>query len=464
MGTRSYLVITIALGFVLAGCDATAPSPSNVPETASPSATITQTPAVTHSIAPAPSTALAPPPTASASGIASGSLPPTASPIAPPGATKGTLTIWADDVRAPILQELGQKFTADNVTGVAVYSVDFDSLPARLTDGATGAARPDLFYGASSWVGSLVKAGVLEPLNSELAGKAASFESVGLDAFRYQGALYGMPYIGQAIALYYNKDLVPTAPATWDELKTTARQLQEAHTVDQGLCLPKGDPYHSNAIVTGFGGYLFGKSDDGSYNPSDVGLDSDGGLAAADEIQSLVADGLLRDGVDYATCDTLMTAGRAAFWMTGPWALQDFKTAHDERGLNFAVADMPAMAERPRSFVDAYGFMVTAGSPNAADAETFLTDYVATDETMATLWATDPRVPMWLPLARSMTDPNLIAFTNSAANGDPVPSAPYMPEVWRTWADALNSIFGQTKDGRQAFMDAASEIRTMASK
>ena len=46
-----------------------------------------------------------------------------------------------------------------------------------------------------------------------------------------------MPYATEAIALYYNTDLVSEPPTTWDELSEMALDLQADGSVDQGYVL-----------------------------------------------------------------------------------------------------------------------------------------------------------------------------------------------------------------------------------
>ena len=61
-------------------------------------------------------------------------------------------------------------------------------------------------------------------------------------------------------------------------------RLQADGTVEVPLAVQQdpADPYHNYPLFSGSGGYVFGVNEDGSYIPDDVGIDSDGGLAAAE--------------------------------------------------------------------------------------------------------------------------------------------------------------------------------------
>jgi maltose-binding protein MalE len=378
------------------------------------------------------------------------------SPTPPPGAEEGTLVIWADELRAPVFTEIGQRFTEEFTVPVQVYQLAFGDIRDNLVLRGPAGEGPDIIVGAHDWLGQLATSGVVAPMELP-AGMENSFDPVALQAFTYEGTLYGVPYASEAIALYYNADLVETPPTTWDELKDTARQLQDAGDVEQGYCLQQGDPYHSYPILSGHGGYIFGRdAETDAYNPQDVGLDSEGGIAYANELSDLVQEGLLRPDIDYGACLTMMTEGRAAFWITGPWALVDFEAS----GINFGVAPIPEMDETARPFIGVQGMMVNAFAPNLVLAQTFLTEFMATDEAMQSLFDADPRPPVWTATAEGVEDENVQAFIQSAGNGDPMPAIPEMSAVWGAWADAINLIFQQQGDPEENIRNAAETIRS----
>ena len=81
---------------------------------------------------------------------------------------------------------------------------------------APSGAGPDLIVGANDWVGSLVKNGVVAPV--ELGDKANGFSDAAKKAFTSDGTLYGVPYAVENIALVRNNALAKDTPATFDEL------------------------------------------------------------------------------------------------------------------------------------------------------------------------------------------------------------------------------------------------------
>jgi maltose-binding protein MalE len=354
-----------------------------------------------------------------------------------------------------VLSGIAIQFTEETGVPVQVEEMPFDDIVDQVAALAPAGKGPDVFIGPHDRLGELVAAGVAEPL--DLAAVKASLRPVAVQAFTYGGQTYGLPYLTQGAALFYNRGLLggASAPATWSDLKTMAADFQAGDPTRQGYCLPQADAYHSEPLLTGFGGYVFGKGADGSYDATEVGLDTPGGLASAEEIDGMVKSGLLRAGVDYAACLTSMTSGKSLFWITGPWALPDMTAS----GVEFGVAPIPTMTGTPRTFVDAQGFMVSHFAPNKEAAVTYLLNYIATYDVMLSLWEADPRVPTWNELADTMGDANTAAFIASVDGGDPTPAIPQMKEAWTAWTGALNSIFLQQQAPDAAYQQAAAAIR-----
>jgi maltose/maltodextrin transport system substrate-binding protein/arabinogalactan oligomer/maltooligosaccharide transport system substrate-binding protein len=379
----------------------------------------------------------------------------TPSPSPPPAAQEGTLTLWVDETRFPILTDIGEQFTADTQVPVAVYQVGFGDIRDRLQLYGPAGEGPDVIIGAHDWLGQLATNGLVEPL--DLGDAGANVDPVALDAFTYEGTLYGLPYASEALALYYNPTLVETPPTTWEELITMATALQTDQGLEQAFVIPERDPYHTYPMLTANGGNIFGRAEDGSYDPTQVGLDSDGGLAYGQMLSDMIDQGVLRPSVNYDTMMQLFTTGEAAMIMTGPWALSQIR----ESGVDYAVAPIPNASETARPFVGVQGFMVSADAPNKTTAIEFLRTYIATDEAMGALFTADPRPSTWTPLASTIDDPDVAAFIESASNGDPLPAIPEMSAVWTDWTDALDLIFTGAQESDAALTDAATSIRAI---
>jgi len=372
----------------------------------------------------------------------------------PPARGDADLVIWADDTRTPVLEPIAAAFSEAEGVNVQVLEVPFDEIRDNLTVQGPAGEGPDIVIGAHDWLGELVSNGVVEPL--DLGPAAADYSEVAVQAFTYDGQTYGLPYAIENIALIRNADLVPEAPATFEELSEIALGLQADGTVTVPLAVQQdpADPFHNYPLFTAMGGYVFGQDADGSYNADDLGLDSPGGLAAATKFAEWSESGLISKDVSYDIMIDSFSSGQAPFAITGPWAVGEFSD------INFVVEPVPPVeGGTPNVFVGVQGFMVSSFSENKDLAKTFLLDYLNTEEVQLALYEAGGRPPaMTSAFEQVASDPIIEGFGLAGQQGAPLPAIPEMSAVWDSWTDAYNLIFTGT-DPTTAFTDAAATIR-----
>jgi maltose-binding protein MalE len=369
---------------------------------------------------------------------------------------EGTLTLWTDQGRSTAVETMGKDFTAKYNVPVRVQVMGFGDVRNNLQLGGPVGQGPDLIVGAHDWIGQLYSNGLISDIElpKEIADK---FDPVALQAFTYDGKLVGLPYLTEAVGIYYNPDIISGVPETWAETIKLAEQVVADKKAERGIAIPNGagDPYHHYALITGFGGYVFGRDQAGNYDPKDLGIDSPGAIKAAEEIDRLVKADVLNAAVGYGEAQTLFTGGKLAMWVTGPWALGDIRKS----GVKYAVAPLPKMDDVARPFVGSQGFMVNKFSKNELLAKAFLTEYVATDTGMELLYKSVPFIPAWKPLADKLEDQDLKNFAKSVANGQPMPAIPQMAAVWSSWGNAITLIYQQKEAPDKAMKDAGEAIR-----
>ena len=214
-----------------------------------------------------------------------------------------------------MIEEIAGTFADENGITVAVQELEFGQIREQLSLAAPGGDGPDIVIGAHDWLGELVTNGVLEPL--DLSGIADGFQEVAIDAFTYDGQTYGLPYAVENIALVRNTELVPEAPATFEDMIQAATDYKAQYADDptyQGLALqvgPEGDGYHYQPILSAFGGYIFAQNEDGTFNPDDLGLDSAGGIEAATFLSEEAEAGLLSADTSYDVMIESFGSGKA---------------------------------------------------------------------------------------------------------------------------------------------------------
>ncbi|MAU09586.1 MAG: hypothetical protein CL607_07185 [Anaerolineaceae bacterium] len=366
--------------------------------------------------------------------------------------------VWVDSNYVDAMQEIGDQFAADFGVTVAVQESTLGDVDNVIPVAAPAGQGPDVFFTAHDKLGNLVSGGLVAPI--EIANPDGFAESA-VNAFLYNGDFYGIPFSIENIAFFRNVDLVPEAPATWDEVVAISEELaadngDNFEENSYGFVRQGGDPYHFFPIQTAFGGYVFGLTEEG-YDPTDVGIGSEGSLAAAEFWANYVEEGLQPPGVDWDLLHAMFEDGQAAMIITGPWALDRIR----ESGVNYAISDLPAETESGKPFLGVWGFVVNSFSEQQMLAGIFLNEYVATDESMMALYEANKRGPAWNATIEAVDDADLAAITSAGIEGLAMPAIPAMAQVWTAWTDAINLIQEQGEDPDATFENAAEQIETL---
>ena len=368
----------------------------------------------------------------------------------------GSLLIWADELKVEPLQAIAPAFTEATGVDVTVELVPFGDIREQVNLAGPAGEGPDIFAGAHDWTGELAANGIIEPI--DLGAKRDQFVETAVNAFGFEGQTYGVPYVTEAIALFYNTDLVPEPPATFDDVGSACASAG----TPQCLVLPGGgaatDAYHNFPFVSAFGAHIFAYDDaTGSYDPSVVELDTPEAIQAGQYLEEQVADGVV-ESTDDPTAKELFLAGDAPFWISGPWQLGELRGQTD---INWDVALIPQIGDQPTSpFVGAQGFFLSAFSENQLLAQSFLFDFIATDETMQALYDADPRGTAWVAVQEGLIDdPQVQTFAESASNGVPMPNIPEMGSVWGPLGDNLLLVRNGELGAEEALTKAAEAVR-----
>lgn len=392
----------------------------------------TQVPAATKAAEPAATTAPAEP-TA------------TTAPVEP----AATLVLWVDALKAPVFQKVADDFLAKYNVKIDIQVTSFGQIRDRFQTAAPAGEAADIIIVPHDQGAVLVSNGLIAPL--DLGNKKELFLKSALDAFTIDGKLYGMPYVVENVALFYNKELVTDLPKTWEELMAMGKKLQDEGKVT--YCLGLSDwNYHAYALYTSFGGYVFGKDAQGNYNPQDLGLDNEGSLKAVKFLEDNVKNGCLPSAPDGNALLQLFTEGKLPLFITGPWNLATIKTS----GVSYGITGFP---KNGAPFSGVYGFMVNAKSPNVLLAQTFLTEFVATDDVMAQLSAGETKASAFKPVFEKTTDSDLLAIGQAGINAVPMPNIPAMGSVWGAWGDAITLVATGKQESDVAMKEAAKKIR-----
>jgi arabinogalactan oligomer/maltooligosaccharide transport system substrate-binding protein len=229
-----------------------------------------------------------------------------------------------------------------------------------------------MFIAPNDNLGGQVRAGTIADITDLAAGKLGDYSELSVGGMSYDGKLYGLPESLKAVALWYNTDLLPEAPATTDDLKA----LMEGGTP---VAISFGC-YHHWGFFGSFGGQIF----DDSFNfVADDANQANVSAAMSylnDLYQISVANGWPRNDSDGLAP---FTEGSVAAITNGNWAMGDYRNALGDK---LAVAPIPAGpggASNPLLGVDGYYFNPNSENQEAAlEVALYLTNTAASQSMM----------------------------------------------------------------------------------
>lgn len=360
---------------------------------------------------------------------------------------EGVITIWTGDNRdKAALEQAVAPFTEDLGIEVTVEIVDPD-LPQKFQQAAATGDGPDIVLWAHDRFGEWASGGLIAPVQPSDSWSEDILPAA-MDAVQFDGKTWGYPLAVEAVTLIYNKDLIETPPATFEEIA--------ALEVDgQKILWDYNNTYFTMPMLMAGGGYAFQKVE-GSYDGSTTGVNTDGAIAGAEVLKSLFDDGVMPQGVDYGVMDGAMNNGEVAMVLNGPWSWAAFEAS----GLNFGVAPIPTVGgEVSPPFLGVQALGINAASPNADLAVELIENYLATDEGLA-IWNAKNGLGALADAsaAEAQNNPLVTDMLAVAANGVPMPSNPEMGAFWAAMGPALTNITSGASSPADALNDAAARI------
>ena len=309
-----------------------------------------------------------------------------------------------DDVTA-----MTQAFTESTGIQVNPTFVAYEELaPKILTSAASGGY--DVILGDCIWPAQFAKAGLVLDVTDRV--NALDLDDIyqgALDATKYEGKYYGMPWLNDVKYMFVNMELlkkvgVEAAPATWDELIADAKLCKE-----QGICeYPIVGCYaQAECLVcdyTCIAGAFGGAFVDENNNPT---LNSAENVMALDAMAQALKDGLCNPkSLEMIEDDVLSTfaAGNAVFAIN--WTYQ-FAAMNDEAQSSVvgqgAITPIPGTDKAQSATVNGgMPLMITAGCKHVDEAWDYML-FLASKEMQAKYCAN--ALPIWKSL---YTDPQVI--------------------------------------------------------
>lgn len=359
-----------------------------------------------------------------------------------------TLTIWIGTNRdVQRLAAIGERFTEE--LGIPVEVVEVDPLPEKFQQAAATGDGPDITMYAHDRLGEWSIGGLISPVTPSATFTEGVIETA-MEAASFDGKIWGYPVAVEAVGLIYNKALIDTPPASFEEI--VGMELPDGK---RPIMWDYNNTYFTFPLMAANGGFAFNKKD-GSYDGTQTGVANEGAVAGAQMLSKLITSNTMPKGVDYGIMEGAMNKGDVGMVINGPWAWENLEAS----GIDFAVAPLPSVNGKPSvPFVGVQVFAINAASPNKDLAAEFIENYALNDEGLAE-WNADGVLGALADksAAQNQSDPNVLATIDIASKGVPMPSNPEMGAFWSAMEPALANITSGKQSPKEALDGAAARI------
>lgn len=369
------------------------------------------------------------------------------------------LLIWTDKTTVEYME-----YAADSFNKEFGYDVDFsfrglapiDSASRLIQDG--GSARvADVAEIEHDLLGRLVVAGgAMENLVSA-ERIDSTFMQNAISASKSAGVSYGFPVSFATTALFYNKDLLPKAPESFEEIIEFSKSFNNKQEHKYALLWDIQNYYESRMFVTLYGAYEFGNN---GTDAKDIGIDSEEAQKGLEAMKSLrVANS--SNPIDMRNPQVrrgLFGEGKVGAIIDGPWAIQGYK----DSGVNFGVVPMPKLeGQQPRTFSTVRLAVVSSYTEYPRAAQLFA-DYLSTEAMLKKRYQMTQSIPPVQAVMEEIivnADEATYAIITQGFYSDAMPSLPEMGFIWSPMASAITDLWVNDKSPK-AVLDRARSIIT----
>ncbi|MGW9113659.1 extracellular solute-binding protein [Microbacterium sp. NPDC055683] len=380
-------------------------------------------------------------------------------------AATGTVSLWAPDGDAKVLDEVLAPFLADNPDlDLEITLVPEAEYETKLRSAIAAGTGPDLAQLYPETETQFLETGAFAAVPDGLVD-AESFFAGAWDSGVLDGAAYSVPWYSYTYTLVYRADLAEAAgvdaPATWDETVPFFEALQSAGA-ERGLGADIGWDKYTGQTLAQFiwqaGGSLL--SDDGTAWT----LDTPETVAAieynASFFTSDVAD---LDGPQFLDAQPYFVDAKTAASITGPWVIGQLDEVAGEDGWtaeHVATAPLPSGDGGSIGALAGGNWGVLADS-DAADAAWKLIRHMADSETQLAQYAAYGSMPA---VAAAWDDPAIAdqplldAFYDQLQTAQTYPASTTWPQI----AAQLGTELEQVAKGQKTAEQAAADIQSFA--
>ena len=212
-----------------------------------------------------------------------------------------------------------------------VGSVDADG--KIMLDGPAGVGA-DVFVVPHDHMGSLVIGGHILENTMDMS----AFVPAAVIGASYGGKVYGYPLAVETYALFYNKDIIPNPPKTWEEVFEFAKTWTDKSKNKYAIAWPVTDAYYDFMFYAGYGAQLFGPNGDDRNQHNLNSPEAVKGVQFFQQVRKQILDVPSGDmSGDFVKSS--FQEGTIPMVLGGPWDIAVYK----EAGVNFGITTLPIL-------------------------------------------------------------------------------------------------------------------------
>jgi multiple sugar transport system substrate-binding protein len=315
------------------------------------------------------------------------------------------------------------------------------------------------------WTAEFAAKGWLQPLKDKMAFDTSAMLKPTVDAASYKGTLYAAPQTSDGALLYYRKDLVPTAPKTWDEMMGMCSIAKKNNMGCYGGQFSKYEGLTVNAseAINSAGGAVLDPDGKPSLNTAEA-------KAGLENLAKAYADGNIpKEGITFQEEQSRQAfqSGKLLFLRNWPY-VYNLATTEGSSAVKdkLGIAPIPGKDGPGASTLGGHSMAVSVYSKNKATALDFL-KFMTSEETekfYATQGSLAPVLgSLYTDAALVKKLPYLPVLKTSIENAVPRPVSPFYPAVTKAIQENAYSAIKGEKPVDTALSDMQKSIESAGS-
>ncbi|HLJ04330.1 MAG TPA: extracellular solute-binding protein [Solirubrobacteraceae bacterium] len=216
------------------------------------------------------------------------------------------------------------------------------------------------------WTAEFADAKWIRPVPAGLASQIRSQDLAGpVQTASYQGRLWAVPINSNTELLWYRKDLVPSAPKTWDQMINDAVSLAKQgkpHYIEEQGAQYEGLTVWFNSMVDSAGGQIITAN-----NKVVIGHSAEVAASIMHRMATSPAADPSLNVAQEGPSDVAFDSGKAAFEINYPFVWQSAKAANPAVAKNMGYALFPEVVPGlpPHVSIGGYNLGISAYSKHA---------------------------------------------------------------------------------------------------